>query len=87
MITNCDPEGQIFLSYPHTNIGFFFLLTTIFNLKISFQKSLNTLKCNFTLGRHLNITMTTLDDNVREFQYNKCMKSSRDSLGKIAWVR
>ena len=31
--------------------------------------------------------MTSLDDNVREFQYNQCMKPSHDSLGKIAWVR
>ena len=29
MMTNGDPEGWIFLSYPHTNIGFFFLLTTV----------------------------------------------------------
>ena len=28
MKTNGDPEGQIFLSHPHTNIGFIFLLTT-----------------------------------------------------------
>ena len=42
VMTNCDPEGQIFLSYPHTNNGFFFLLTTVFfHFKISFR-------CNFT---------------------------------------
>ena len=29
MMTNGDPEGRIFLSYPQTNNGFFFLLTTI----------------------------------------------------------
>ena len=29
-MTNGDPEGRIFLSYPHTNNGFFFLLTTVF---------------------------------------------------------
>ena len=29
MMTNSDPEGLIFLSYPHTNNGFFFLLTTV----------------------------------------------------------
>ena len=29
-MTNGDPEGQIFLSYPCTNNGFFFLLTTVF---------------------------------------------------------
>ena len=30
VMTNGDPEGRIFLSYPHTNNGFFFLLTTVF---------------------------------------------------------
>ena len=29
MMTNGDPEGQIFLSYPHTTNGFFFLLTGV----------------------------------------------------------
>ena len=29
-MTNGGPEGRIFLSYPHTNNGFFFLLTTVF---------------------------------------------------------
>ena len=84
---NGDPEGLIFLSYPHANNGFFFLLTTGFYFKISFQKSPNMPWCNFTWRRHFNIAMTSLDDHVREFQYNQCMKSSGDSLGKIAWVR
>ena len=30
MMTNGDPEWRIFLSYPHTNNGNFFLLTTVF---------------------------------------------------------
>ena len=30
VMTNGDPEGRIFLTYPHTNNGFFFLLTTVF---------------------------------------------------------
>ena len=30
MMTNGDPEGRIFLSYPNTINGFFFLLTTGF---------------------------------------------------------
>ena len=30
VMTNGDPEGRIFLSFPHTNNGFFFLLTTFF---------------------------------------------------------
>ena len=29
-MTNGDPEGRIFLSYPHTNNGFFFFSTTVF---------------------------------------------------------
>ena len=29
MMTNGDPEGRIFLSYPHTNNGFFSLLSTV----------------------------------------------------------
>ena len=44
VMTNGDPERQIFLSYPNTNNGFFFLLTNVFYLKISFQKSLNMLR-------------------------------------------
>ena len=30
MMTKCDPEGRIFLFYPRTNNGFFFLLTVVF---------------------------------------------------------
>ena len=30
VMTNSDPEGWIFLSYPHTNNGLFFLLITVF---------------------------------------------------------
>ena len=48
MMTNGDPEGQIFLSYPHTNNGFFFLLTTVFLFKNKLPDSLNTLRYNFT---------------------------------------
>ena len=53
VLTNGDPEGHVFLAYPHTNNGFFILLTTVFihlfsYFKISFQKSLNTLGWNFT---------------------------------------
>ena len=49
VITNGDSKGRIFLSYPHMNNGFFFLLTTVFiHFKKSFQNCLNTLRCNFT---------------------------------------
>ena len=44
-----------------------------FYFKINIQKSPNTLKCNFTWWHYFNITMTSLDDHVREFQYNQCM--------------
>ena len=30
MMTNCDHEVRIFLSYPHMYNGFYFLLTTVF---------------------------------------------------------
>ena len=30
VMTHGDPDGRIFLSYAHTNNGFFVLLTTVF---------------------------------------------------------
>ena len=36
VMTNGDPEGRIFLSYPHTNNEFFFLLTTVFVVCVFF---------------------------------------------------
>ena len=30
VMTNDDPEGWIFLSYPHRNDGFFLLLTNVY---------------------------------------------------------
>ena len=44
-------------------------------------------KIQFHMMMSFNITMTSLDDHVLEFQYNQCMKPSCDTLGKIAWVR
>ena len=32
VMTNGDPEGRVFLSYPHTHDIFFFLRTTFFYL-------------------------------------------------------
>ena len=38
VMTNVDPEGYIFLSYPHTNNGLFSLLITVFfNFEISYR--------------------------------------------------
>ena len=39
MVTNVDLEGLIFLSHPHTNNGFFFLLTTKYLFFFSFLKN------------------------------------------------
>ena len=36
MMTNGDPEGQIFLSYPHTDNGFYFLLSAVLCIFYSF---------------------------------------------------
>ena len=41
VITNGDPEGRIFLSYPHTNNGFFLLLTAAFICLFSFKASMS----------------------------------------------
>ena len=71
VIANGDPEEWIFLSHPHTNNGFFFLLT-IENHFFIFQnisKFPNTLRCTVKQWRHFDITLTT---NVPEFQYNQC---------------
>ena len=73
MMTKGDPEGQIFLSYPHTNNGFFFLLTTVFIFKNKLPEVPEYAKIQFHTMIHFNITKTSLDDNVREFQYNQCM--------------
>ena len=40
MMTNGEPEGRIFLSYPHTNIRLFFLLTTVYLLIYLFLNKL-----------------------------------------------
>ena len=39
MMTNGDPEGRIFLTYPQTNNEYFFLLTTVF-IYLLFQNKL-----------------------------------------------
>ena len=84
-MTNGYRERRIFLSDSHTNNGLFFLLTTVFLNK--FSEVHEYAKMQFHMMTSFNITMTSFDDHMREFQYNQCMKPSRDSLGKIAWVR
>ena len=63
MMTNGDHQGRIFLSHPHTNNRFFFLLTTkylilyFFQHEKDFQKILNKLRCDMgTSFKHYDIT-------------------------------
>ena len=61
MMTNGDPEGRILMSHPHTNNGLFLLLT-IKDPEVP----------EYAEIRHdMNIKITSLDDHVHEFQYNK----------------
>ena len=61
MMSIGDREGRMFLSHPHTNDGFFFLLTT-FNISFileklekDFQEILNKLRCDMvTSFQHYN---------------------------------
>ena len=65
VMTNGDRERRIFLSHPHTNSGFFFLLTTNYsillwkNRKKGFQKIPNSLA---TWWRYFIITITPGND-------------------------
>ena len=56
-MTNGDREGLIFLSHPHTNNGFFNLLTTILEKhEKGFQKILHSLRCDMmTSFYHYNV--------------------------------
>ena len=65
VMTNGDPEGWIFLSYPHTNNGSFSCSPLFFILK-----KLPVVSEYAKIQFHM---MTSLDDNVREFQYNQLM--------------
>ena len=47
VMTNGDPEGRIFLSYPHTNNGFFFLINTVFLLENKFTEVPDYAKMQF----------------------------------------
>ena len=87
MMTNGDHEERIFLSHPHTINGFIFLPTIkcrILCLK-RFTENPEYAEMRHDMMTSLNITMASLDDHMRESQYNQCT-ASRDSLGKITWV-
>ena len=55
-------RGPYFLSHPHTNNGFFFLLTTNYlilylkNMKKDFQKILNSVRCDMVTSFYISIT-------------------------------
>ena len=58
VMKNSDPEGRIFLSYRHTNNGFYFLplFLFIYLFIMSFQKSLKTqIKLKFQMMTLLDI--------------------------------
>ena len=72
VMTIGDPKERIFLSYSHPNNRFFFLLTIRYHILFvkGSKKFMNTQRCDMNYG---DITMTSLDDHVREFQYNQCI--------------
>ena len=60
MMSNSDPEGQVFLSHPHKNNRYIFLLIvkySIFMYKKGSHWLLNTLRCDM-ISDHFNITMS-----------------------------
>ena len=77
MMTYGDPEGRIFLTYPHTNNGIFFLLTTV---------------CIYLLiNQFIYLFIYLLKKKLIEVPEYAKMQFHRmtflDVLGKIAWVR
>ena len=85
VMTNGDPRDGFF--YPtFTRIMDSFSCSPLLKKKISFQY-VHTLRFNFTWWRYLNITMTSLGDNVHRYQYHQCIKPSLDCLWMIAWLR
>ena len=71
VVTNGDPEGQIFLFHLHTNNVFFFLLTTKY--LILYWKNMNKISrkswisWNATWWRYFNITMISRIDLLPAF--------------------
>ena len=66
VMTHGDPQGRIFLSHPHRNYGFIFLLTIKLKRKLPEVPAMNTLRyaitCHYAEMRHnVLITMTSPD--------------------------
>ena len=59
-----DPEGQIFLSHPHTNRFLCFK-------RLPEVPQYAEMRHDMIVMTHFNITMMSLDDHAREFQYNQ----------------
>ena len=74
MMTNGDREGRIFLSCPHTNNGFFFLLTTVFIYL-------------FIYFLFIYLFENKLPEVPEYAKVQFQMMTLRDGLGEIAWVR
>ena len=55
MSANGEPEGQILLSYPHTNNGFFFLSRHFFNFLNKLPEVPEYAKMQFS---HEDVTLT-----------------------------
>ena len=65
VMTNRDHEGRICLSHPHTNNGFFFLLTTKYHIYFRktwtiLPKIINTLRCYIVTSFSHNNDVTDL---------------------------
>ena len=76
-MTNGDPEGRIFLSYPHTKNGFFFLLTTVIYLFIYLFI--------YSFIFFVYLKKLPVVPEYAKMQFH--MMTLLDVLGKIAWVR
>ena len=75
MMTNGDPEGQVFLSYPHTYNGLFYSHTTVLFNIYSFV-------CLFI---YLFLNKLPEIPEYAKMQFH--MMTLLDVLGKIAWVK
>ena len=71
MMTNGDPEGQIFLSYPHTNNGFFNLAQY----------------CFYLFNLFIFILKNKLPEVPEYSKIQFHMMTLLDVLSKISWVR
>ena len=83
MMTNGDPEGRIFLSYPHTHNGFFFLLFTA----VLFENKLPEVPEYAKMQFHI---MTSLKLNNDVYMTTMCVSSKTTNVccpHVTAWVR